>query len=59
MGHSNGVRLIGNDATNHRFVERIKQRMKHWNIIRKRQTYFLIETLNQLVFIQVKLERIE
>jgi hypothetical protein len=29
IGHSNGVRLISNDATNYWIIDKIKQRIKH------------------------------
>ena len=35
--HSNGVRLISNDVTINWTINRIKQRMKLWDIIRKKQ----------------------
>ena len=37
IGHSNGVRLIGKDVIYNQIVGNIKQRMKHWDIIGKRQ----------------------
>ena len=40
MGHSDGVRLIGKDATNNHIVEK----MKHWDIIGKRQMCYLGQT---------------
>jgi hypothetical protein len=44
IGHSNGVRLISNNITISWTIERIKQRMKYWDIIRKRQTYYFGRT---------------
>jgi hypothetical protein len=49
MGHSNGVRLIYNDAINHRIVETIKQRMKHWILLERDRYVILVELQYQLV----------
>ena len=45
MGHSNGVRLIVNDVTNHRIVKTIKQRMKTGTLLERDEMVTLASPL--------------